>query len=35
MPERLSLPVVWSEDSGEATAVLNAQREKILVLSST
>ena len=27
MPERLSLPIVWSEDPSEATAVLNTQRE--------
>ena len=35
MPERLSLSVVWFEDPGGAMAVLNAQREKILVLLST
>ena len=35
MPERLSLSVVWSEDSGEFMAVLDAQRKQILVLPST
>ena len=24
MPEHLSLPVVWSEDTGKAMAILNA-----------